>query len=83
MTVQTYKNIDTNLRMFILTRLMIYKFIPPFNEMYIKLQQQHNRSEKDELILDVLFDDLQAETFRVDYQGKSLVSAKKAIEGTK
>lgn len=57
-TVQTYKNIDTNMRMFILARFMTYKFIPPFNEMYVKLQQQHGRAETDELILDVMFDDL-------------------------
>lgn len=62
-----------------MARFMAYKFVPPFNEMYVKLQQQHNRAEKDELILDVMFDDLQAETYRVDFQGK-LSSAKKDLE---
>ena len=65
--------------MFILARFMAYKFVPPFNEMYIKLQQQHNRTEKDGLILGVMFDDLQAETYHVNLQGK-LLSAKKDLE---
>lgn len=79
-TFQTYKNIDTNMRMFILARLLTYKFIPPFNEMYIKLQQQHKRSQTDSLILDVMFDDLQGETYRVDNTGKNLTSGRKVTQ---
>ena len=51
---------------FILARFMIYKWLGPFNEMYIKLQQQHKKTEGNQLVLLEMFDDLFGETYRVD-----------------
>ena len=57
---------------------MIYKWLGPFNEMYIKMKQQFQKKE-DEIVLMELFDDLFAITYREDssrkrksaYQGAS------------
>ena len=38
-TLKTYKQIENTMKNFILARFMIYKWLGPFNEMYIKLQQ--------------------------------------------
>ena len=45
---------------------MIYKWVNPFSEMYIKYQQQHKKLESNELVLFELFDDLFGETYRAD-----------------
>lgn len=34
--MQTFKTIENNLKNFILARFMIYKWVNPFSEMYIK-----------------------------------------------
>ena len=65
-TMQTYKTIENNLKNFILARFMIYKWVNPFSEMYIKYQQQHKKLESNELVLFELFDDLFGETYRAD-----------------
>jgi len=52
---------------------MVYKWLGPFNEMYIKIKQQHNKKEH-ELALMELFDDLFAETYRSDSSKKNLAS---------
>lgn len=44
---------------------MVYKWLGPFNEMYIKMKEQHKK-RNDEIILMELFDDLFGETFRTD-----------------
>lgn len=44
---------------------MVYKWVGPFNEMYIKLKEQLKKNE-DEIVLMELFDDLFAETYRED-----------------
>lgn len=44
---------------------MVYKWIGPFNEMYIKLKEQFKKGE-DEVVLVELFEDLFAETYRED-----------------
>lgn len=48
---------------------MIYKWLGPFNEMYIKIKQQHKKKEN-ELVLMELFDDLFGETYRADSSSK-------------
>jgi len=47
---------------------MVYKWLGPFNEMYIKMKQQHQKKEE-EIILLEMFDDLFGETFRSDGLG--------------
>ena len=44
---------------------MVYKWLGPFNEMYIKIRQQQQKNDS-EVILLSLFDDLFAETYRAD-----------------
>ena len=44
---------------------MVYKWLGPFNEMYIKMREQHKK-KKDEIILIELFEDLFGETYRTD-----------------
>jgi len=48
-----------------MARFMVYKWLGPFNEMYIKIRQQQQKAEN-EIILLSLFDDLFAETYRTD-----------------
>ena len=55
---------------FILARFMIYKWLGPFNEMYIKLQQQHKKTETNQLVLMEMFDDLFGETYRSNSPSK-------------
>lgn len=44
---------------------MVYKWLGPFNEMYIKMREQHKK-KKEEIILIELFEDLFGETYRTD-----------------
>lgn len=66
---QTFAQIKNTIHSFILARFMVYKWIGPFNEMYIKLKEQFKKKE-DEIILIELFDDLFAETYREDSLSK-------------
>jgi len=36
-TKQTFYNIEANIANLVISRFMVYKWIPPFHEMYIKL----------------------------------------------
>ena len=38
-TLQTFKTIENTISNFIIARFMVYKWIGPFNEMYIKMKQ--------------------------------------------
>ena len=42
-TAKTYRNIEINLTNLLLARYMVYKWLPPFNEMYIALRQQNTK----------------------------------------
>jgi hypothetical protein len=57
---------------------MIYKWVGPFNEMYIKMKEQYKKQE-DEIVLIELFEDLFAETYREDSFSKR---KKKAYDGS-
>lgn len=44
---------------------MIYKWLGPFNEMYIKMKEQHKKRPEEVIIME-MFEDLFGETFRTD-----------------